>query len=338
MVKEKASLSEWRSLYELAIEYKNLKPWQHICEADHILLKPFKNDVICACSVLGYEQTSCRGAAIYIGDDAVQDYFDFIDRVDIPDYQNFRFQSYIAVYFGSREETTPSDRKLIDILGYKFRGRNNWVYFRKYDKVFAPSELNRSEVLDMITSLRELNELLKAYIREEVSVEFDDDEILMREFDNDKNLWINYGTKYEVPGAYYKIYDLQDELEKRRLMNKKITSSVIEADIIYLPTIIKDDCFDEPIFPRFLTVVDEKCGYIIEQYPLKPSDNYLELFFKVIINYIMNYNKPRKIIFRNFDAMFAFEDFFRELGIKTEVRDELVAIDRIASDMLERFC
>ena len=30
MVKEKASLSEWRRLYELAIEYKNLKPWQYM--------------------------------------------------------------------------------------------------------------------------------------------------------------------------------------------------------------------------------------------------------------------------------------------------------------------
>lgn len=337
-MQEQASLSEWKRLYELAIEYKNLKPWQHICEADHILFKPFKNDIICACSVLGYERIDCRGAAIYIGDNAVQDYFDFIDRANIPNYQNFRFQSYIAVYFGSRDETTPRDRQIIDRLGYKFRGRNNWVYFRKYDKVFAPSELKRNEVLDMITSLAELNELLKAYIEDEVSVDFEEDEILMREYNNEENSWINYATKFEVPGAYYKIYDLDNELEKRRLKKKKSSFSVIEADVIYLPTIIDDDRFEGPILPRFLTVVDEKREYIIEQYPLKPSDNYLELLFKIIVNYIMNNDKPKKIIFRNFDAMFAFEDFFRELGIITEVKDELIVIDKITSDMLEHFC
>lgn len=337
-MQEQASLSEWKRLYELAIEYKNLKPWQHICEADHILLKPFKNDIICACSVLGYERIDCRGAAIYIGDNAVQDYFDFIDRVDIPNYQNFRFQSYIAVYFGSRDETTPRDRQIIDMLGYKFRGRNNWIYFRKYDKIFAPSELKRNEVLDMITSLAELNELLKAYIQEEVSVDFEEDEILMREYNNDNNSWINYGTKFEVPGAYYKIYDMDNELEKRRLKKKKSSFSVIEADVIYLPTIINDDRFEGPILPRVLTVVDEKREYIIEQYLLKPSDNYLEILFKIIVNYIISNEKPKKIIFRNFEAMFAFEDFLRELGIITEVKDELIAIDKITEDMLERFC
>lgn len=161
-MKEKATLEEWKELYEVTVKIKELNPWKYFWDVDIITLILPENEEPVYCSVMG-RGGEFYGIGFYFGFDALDNFYKIIETTDMPPQQIQRFQedNVIICYFGDREELFKEELQIVKALGLKFRGRNNWIYFRSFKKGYAPYILNKEEVLKQTAIMRHLLQALK---------------------------------------------------------------------------------------------------------------------------------------------------------------------------------
>ena len=97
-------------------------------------------------------------------------------KLNIPEAYAIGEQEAMYLSFGSRTDIDNEQYEVIKELGYRFRGKNHWIYFSKAKPGFFPMILNKHEVEKMTTYLKELTEGLQQF--EKQSIEFKEHNML----------------------------------------------------------------------------------------------------------------------------------------------------------------
>lgn len=103
-------------------------------------------------------------------------------------------QKNLTCYWGNREELSDKQRKTIKELGYKYRGKNQWLYFMSFEPGYYPYNLDQDEVLRMTEHFQDLEFALQYYEKMDVPVDFEKGNMFYFEFGKDKKTW-NFGEK-----------------------------------------------------------------------------------------------------------------------------------------------
>lgn len=328
-----ATLEEWRDLYDIAIKLKEMKPWEELWDMDLITILPHEKDEPCICSVMG-KGGEYYGIGVYIGIQAIQNFFVISNNEDIPSHQLMRYQNNILCNFGSRDELTKKERDIIKELGLKFRGKNNWIYFRVFEKGYASYMPNRSEVLELTDILGHLYMAIKA-LRDGLKVDFEGGKTLMRRFSEEDNLWVNYEMPVFIPEIKYPIPTLEDELLVKRLKKKGTDNSILELDIAYLNLTINEKGYDKPLITRLCVLVDTRSGVLLSQIMVKPEDDEIDVVFGIIINHILQKGKPKRIIVRDGYIFSILMDLCKKMGIEVLISQKLIGIDEFIESLYE---
>ncbi|MBU5268610.1 DUF7309 domain-containing protein [Clostridium cochlearium] len=328
-----ATLEEWRDLYDIAIKLKEMKPWEELWDMDLITILPHEKDEPCICSVMG-KGGEYYGIGVYIGIQAIQNFFVISNNEDIPSHQLMRYQNNILCNFGSRDELTKKERDIIKELGLKFRGKNNWIYFRVFEKGYASYMPNRSEVLELTDILGHLYMAIKA-LRDGLKVDFEGGKTLMRRFSEEDNLWVNYEMPVFIPEIKYPIPTLEDELLVKRLKKKGTDNSILELDIAYLNLTINEKGYDKPLITRLCVLVDTRSGVLLSQIMVKPEDDEIDVVFGIIINHILQKGKPKRIIVRDGYIFSILMDLCKKIGIEVLISQKLIGIDEFIESLYE---
>ena len=101
----------------------------------------------------------CYGISVYKEYDAFNSFvmLTMQERMNLSvEYAMFN-QHNLTCCWGNREELSAKQRKIIKTLGYKYRGKNNRLYFMSYEPGYCPYNLNQNEVLRMTELLGELS-------------------------------------------------------------------------------------------------------------------------------------------------------------------------------------
>ncbi|MHC1681909.1 MAG: hypothetical protein AB6733_03005 [Clostridiaceae bacterium] len=324
-MRKEATLEEWKELYDVAGKVKELKPWEQLWDMDLITILLKDREEPCVCSVMG-KGGECYAIGAYNGISAIHNFFVMADSYDIPAHQLIRYQNNIMCYFGNRDELTKKELNLIKELGLKFRGKNNWIYFRVFETGYAQYTPDKQQVLELTEILKNLYMAIKALYRG-VTVDFEDGNTLMRRFDVGSNQWINYEMPVFIPEVIYPVPTIEDEVLIQRLKNLHKDKSVLELDIAYINSTINDRNFDKPISPRLCILVEGRSGMILSQTMITPEDNQVDAVFNVIINYIFQKGKPKKIFVRDNYIFSILKDLCKQVGIELEVSGSLRGID-----------
>lgn len=326
-MRKEAYIEQWQELYEIAIKIKELKPWEHLWDMDTITLSLAEKDSV-LCSVMG-RGGEFYGIGAYIGDNAISNFFTMLEEEDIPPDQMVRYQddNIIMCNFGSRDELTSKELKLIKELGFKFRGKNNWIYFQSYKKGYTPYMLDQEEVEQAIEIFQNLYMSLRAYIEEGLEVDFENGHTLMRVYKPEEELWINFGTPLLIPESNYVIPILKDEILIKRISKLKQNKGIWQFDISYLNVIVNDKEYDRPANGRICIIADKASGLMINQNMISPTDDDLQTVFDVIIPSFMDYGRPQKILVRDEYLYYILKDFCERTKVKLEIKGRLDAID-----------
>jgi len=67
-------------------------------------------------------------------------------------------------YFGNRDELSSKELKVIKNLGLKFRGKNEWIYFRSFETGYVPYILDQAQVVQLILVFKQLYMALKCFV------------------------------------------------------------------------------------------------------------------------------------------------------------------------------
>lgn len=326
-MRKEANLEQWSKLYEVAIMIKELKPWEHLCDVDIITIAiPNKEPFYCSIMGAGSE---CYAIGTYIGFDAINNFYNLLDKDDIPADQMIRYQddNVIMCYFGDREELTNKELKLIKDLGLKFRGKNNWTYFHSFQKGYVPYMLNEEEVLQETEVLQHLYMALKAHLEHGIKVEFDNGNTLMRIYSPEDDLWLNFEAPIQIPPRQYMIPVLEDEILITQLRKIKASRIEWELDIAHLYTTVNDKKYDRPVSGRICILTDKNNGMVIDQNMLTPMDDDIQAIFNIVIYNIFEHGRPTKIFVRDEEIYYKVEDLCKRTNINLEIRGRLDAID-----------
>ncbi|MGI6449124.1 MAG: DUF7309 domain-containing protein [Desulfitobacteriia bacterium] len=335
MRRNEAGLEQWHDLYDVTMRIKSLQPWEHLWDMDLVTLQLPEFEQPFFVSVMG-RNGECFAIAVMEGADALLDFYRLADSGDIPSGQLIRYQNNMTCYFGDREELSKSERDTIKELGLKFRGRNQWIYFRSFARGYAPFTLDQEQVVKLTRVFQELFMALKAFLENQIPVDFENGQTIYRYFDSEKGLWVTTGGTLKRPLKKYRVPVVEDEVLIKRLKGQKKTESELEIDTLYLNAIINHAESGRPIMPVMVILADHDSGMLIDQEIISPGDDDIFTILGILIDYIENSGRPKKVVARDEEMAHLLSDLCRRVDIQVEIKGRLEAIDTFAEEF-EKF-
>lgn len=344
MKQELPGIEENKKLYEIALQYKELSPWNWMWDSDVFGVQNPENGEIGYCCVLGRAGME-YGLLVYLGTEGLKAYLKTQSRKFHPDdmdsLDSLHIQKCLNLFFEDRTHLTKRDLKIINTLGLEFRGPRSYPFFRSFEPGYFPWYLNREEVkyltivlqqvIGVCSRFKENPEMLKSpspgkfFVR---TVKKEGDDLLWRDE------WIEPSIKETV-----EIVESQIDKEFIEEIKKKVSlrHQIWETDIFYSPfPIAKKN--ERPYFPHMFLWVDNKSGQILHHYIVEPTKQYSSEFIKQFLNLIQNIKvMPEKILVKKAQPLILLKPFASALGIKLEIVEELNMVKEARLYMREFF-
>lgn len=316
----------FKELYDVTIKIKEMEPWKYFYDIDLITLIIPNRDETIYCSIMGRGKEH-YDIGVYPGVNQLLGLLK-ISEGKIPEHQYNRYNNSLQCTFGNRDDVSDEQYDIINHLGYKFAGENNWIYFKSSVKGYMPSIIINQEAKFLLDVYKHLYETIKDYIENNMEVDFENGESLFRKYDYANNLWYTYAAPLSKPEVCDKEYIIKDELQIARLKNKKRNSSNIEIDTVYLNTPVRDEKYDDLLLPRMTICADINSGVIVNQnlsnvVESKEDKDIIDMF----IGYINYYGRPRCVYVRDEFIENLLSDICEKLRIEIIVSDKMYVID-----------
>ncbi len=333
-MREEATLEQWRQLYEVALDITVMHPWEEMYDTDIVTIKLRGKDEPYYFSILGYAE-ECYGIVCYMGDDSFGAMLDFTKSgIEEPTDMMIR-QDSLTMYLGDRDEVEKADYETIKALGYKFRGKNRWMYFQSFKARFAPCRMNKDEVLLLTEYYEHLLEALKEHLKGGLEVDFEGGQSLTRYFSEDKQAWVTEALPVNMPSSKFPSVKMSDGSQFDALKAKKKIKAELELGLVLMPTSISDKKFDRPYFPLLLVLADRSNGMVIKYELIEPDGDYIAAVFGAMADFIYSNGKPKAVYVASAIVWHILENICEQLGIKLVLAESLESIDQMMSGLLQ---
>lgn len=336
-MRKEAGMGEWKRLYDLATRIKELKPWEDFWDLDLICLRDGEKEDSAFVSILG-KGGECYGLVIYEGYQELNTFMMMLNQEALNLSTEFVMgnQSNLSCYWGSRDELTDMERGIIKEIGYKFRGINQWLYFRSYKEGYYPYRLDQDEVQRMCYYLEILEEAILKYRSEEVKVNFQSGEMYVYSIDpeTDNRYWGAEALPFVT--FSYRSLTLDDKEMEDKLRKVPVNSYVLEMDIVYQAGKINGKSYERPGNVRMITIAEARSGLIMKVQPLNPEDDQLVEIANSLIDFIVQFGAPKEIHVGNILVEGALEELCMIIGTKLRRVKRLQVIDDFINGTEER--
>ena len=332
--RREADLEEWRALYEAAMRLKEIKPWETFWDMDLITLEGEWEDEVFV-SILG-KGGDCYGISVYEGLDGLNDFMllTLSEKMNLSSEYAMFSQNNLTCYWGNREELTREQWQTVKDLGYKFRGKNQWLYFLSYQRGYFPYNMDKSEVLRMTGYLKMLADAVEYYRKNEIKVDFEHENTYFYSADGDEI------TAGELPlpftGCNFPVLTLTDENLLEDLRKSEKCNAVLEADIAYTGAAVMDERYQRPANPCLCLVADAHSGLMLKAEMAGPEKDAGVTLAEALIGFIFHFGAPKEIRVGNVIIEATLEQICRESGIRLRRVKKLKAIEEFRQEM-QRF-
>lgn len=311
------TIEQWSKLYEVAINIKRQAPWQTLWDTDLITIMLPGHAEPVFISVLGRDG-DCYGICVYPGYHAVEGHYRLLDSDADPSVDPISYQNCLLCCYGSRDELAPKEREIIKTLGHKFRGQDNWIYFRAMKAGFYPWFIDAEQAELLIAALQNFVMAYSHYARGTTKVDFEGGQTLARAYEASRDEWLNAAMpKLLIPETKYNV-TFSNELLLHRLKKAKSNRGTLELDIFYLPEPVQENPADAPYFPRIVLLFEQENGMLIDQKLIEPSETNERCISEMLVKAVTTYGKPDMLIVRDKYFLRYVSSFCSQLGIEVE--------------------
>jgi len=337
------TMSDWRALYQAALEFKEIEAWTWMYDSDVFGVQDPVSEEIGYCCVMG-ALGEIFALAVYQDSEGLASYFKIADQSSQPEdmlemMEIALVQKCLMASFGARKELTDQDRQVIKSLGLKFRGRTAWPLFRSYRPAYFPWYLTADEAKFLTLALQQAKE---------VCLRFRDDRDLLEP--PREGLWFVRVPKKTRQGLVWEdawlepapfIEEITSKpIKEARLTRLKQTARRVQAawetDVFFSPIPVQDEKGERPYYPYMMMVVDHASGFILGQEMMTPEEHLVELADRFVSLAEMLNVLPAELWVRRQVVYSLLEPFTSRLGVKLYLVNELVAVKE-AQTALMRF-
>lgn len=336
-MRKEASIEQWKELYEAGTRIKELKPWEKFWDMDLIGIGYGAEEEIVFFSILG-RGGDCYGIAVYEGYEGLNSFLMLAMQESMnlaTEYVMFN-QRNLTCYWGDRDELSDQQRKIIKELGYKYRGKNQWLYFLSFEPGYYPYNMDEEEVLRMTVYLQDLELVLCYYDEMDVQVDFEAGNMFLFSFAKDKKTW-GFG-EMPLPFTAFQFENLMitDEELLADLGSTPKCDAVLEADVSVLGAMVTDKKYDRPANPALSLLGDANTGTVIKFEMLGPEDDAIVMLAEILIGFIFQFGAPKEIRVSNIIVEAGLEQICNVCGIKLRRVKRLKGLDDFIHSM-QRF-
>ena len=336
MKKTEPSIKDWKSLYDAAIAFRKIEPWEWMRETDIFGVQNPQTGEIGYCCIMG-EMGEMLAIAVYLGTGGLEGYLTIRRGQIQPDNPDSLFiQNCLMLSFENRKLVQEDDREIINELGLKFRGKNAWPVFRRYEPGYFPWFLNRDEVLYMTNALQQATG---------ICLRFKDDAKLFRapakdqylvraaEEKNGRVLWKDDWRKPSLPEKKEQgFFKPVDEVRFQRLKKTaRPTPAIWEIDFFYAPTPVLEG--ERPFFPYAIMIIDHDTGFVIHMH-LAETRLYQKEFLEKFLDCIETTSViPLEILVRKEEAVKLLKAYASRFNIRLSQVKKLRNTDHARREM-----
>jgi hypothetical protein len=322
-----------KKLYALMARVKELKPWEGLWDTEFVLINlPDRAEPV-LCSVIGRNGESF-GILVYPGFASILSLFRL--RNEDPDTGNpftvLGYQNSFSCQLGDRDELFPDERARLKGLGISFRGRNQWVYFRKSLPGRLPWYIDGGEADLLIQVLTCFIEAYTVYAEGGLSIDFDSQALACRYSAKNKK-WIVGAEK--LPQVPVEMDEYRVEIgEVEPLRFKNLTETVVEAETLYLPHTAGVDKEGLPLLMRLNILLDHETGMLLTQgFPALDEDGNASLL-DLLVDFIKDNGRPETVMVRDEFAAAVMKDFCGKIGVNLVYTEGMPMIDSFIQTVL----
>lgn len=333
-MREEASLEQWKVLYETATRIKELKPWEKFWDMDLIGVSRGNEENTVFFSILG-RGGDCYGIGVYEGYEGLNSFLMVTMQQSMnlaPEYAMFH-QKNLTCFWGNREELTDKQRKIIKELGYKYRGKNQWLYFLSFEPGYYPYNMDKDEVLRLSKYLQDLELALKCYDKEKVEVDFEKGNMFLVVLEEDRKIK-SYGEQ-PLPFTAFQFGNLliTDEELLSKLEKVPKCNAILEADVSVLGASISDKKYDRPANPALSLLGDANTGTIIKFEMVEPKEDAIVMLAEILIGFIFQFGAPKEVRVSNIIVEAGLEQICNMCGIKLRRVKRLQGLDEFKHNL-----
>lgn len=336
-MRREADIEQWKELYEIATRIKEKKPWEKFWDMDLIGIGDGREEETAFISILG-RGGDCYGIVVYEGYEGLNDFMMLTMQSNLnlsTEYVMFN-QKNLTCYWGNREELTEAQRKIVRELGYKYRGKNQWLYFLSYAPGYYPYQLDQDEVVRMTDYMKKLERALELYEEKNISVKFDKGNMFYVEFDG-KNQ-VKKAEERSLPFTFfdYGRLEITDEELLDELREASTCNVILEADVGALGAAVRDKKYDRPANPPVCVIAEAATGMILRYEMQEPEDDVIVSLAEEIIGFILHAGAPKEIRVSNILVEAGLEQICETCKIKLRRVKRLAAVDDFRREMNRR--
>jgi len=334
------TLQEWGDLYEAAIGFKNIAPWNWMWDSDLFGVQNPENGEIGYCCVMG-KLGEHFALAVYMGTDGLQGYLKNRSIEDPEkDLDMLHYQKCLMASFEDRHFLQEPDIQVINMLRLKFRGAHSWPLFRSYEPGYFPWRLTGEEAIYLNLVLR---------LAMDVALRFKDNPDLLHATkensylvsvpvnDNGSRVWRDEWRKPAPARKAEVVVGLIDNERLEKINSMRMSRhGVWEVDIFFSSAPIRENDA-RPYFPHTFLCIDHDSRFIYAVYLAAAADHVQE-FRNQFLN-IFNQDRcmPREILVREENTFALLGDIAARLGIKLRRVKELRAVEDARRSMSDFF-
>ena len=224
-------------------------------------------------------------------------------------------------------------RETIKQLGYKYRGKNNWLYFMSYEPGYYPCNLDQDEVRRMTVHLERLEMAFDHYKNMETPVNFDQENMFACVYSADRDAWDFCEKPLPFTDYNFGALVITDEELLTQLGKAPKGKLVLEADIRPLGASNADKKYKKPANPEMSILVEARTGMVIacdmnepeEDARIKLAEDLCELIFRLGV--------PEEIRVSNVIVEAVLEQICTTCGIKLRQVKRLAKLDEFMETM-----
>lgn len=333
------NIDEWRLLYEAALSFKALKPWEWMDESFFFGVKNPEGDETAYCSIMGRSGEHYAIAA-YEGFEGLNSILGMINEDRQPASEDIMFMiKCLMCSFENRDLLMPGDQKIIKELGLKFRGKNEWPLFRDYKPGFVPWFLGAKQCR-FLTHI--INQAIDVSLRCRADMKMLETEnpftFLVRTpvpGTSGELGWVDEYASPDIPEKNLISFEISDEVRAHKIRSYKVNKQLaLECDIFYIPVPVKEK--GRPYYPRACMLVGHNSGSIVSFVMFKSLAEEGYKCLDMLLEHIEQQKQlPSKILVSNEETYALFSDVCRQLNIRLEDVDYLDFTEEAKGDMFQ---
>jgi len=339
MTHRKATLEEWRALYEAACEFRKQACWNWMRDNQIFGIQNQKTGEIGYCTVMGHNDEHFA-LGVYKGAEGLSTLVEILEDPCFPQgIEGLHRQRCLMVSFENREFISEEDHHVIKKLGLWFKGDNAWPRFRDFTPGFHPWYLNADQCKFLTIVLYEAIDMAER-VKDDAEMLYPEDEYLwltrvahiVEERLEWKDEWLEAqeSPDTEIPeGTGVEVDENRLEKIAAKAGNHR---GIWELGSFYAPQPIQEKD-ERPYYPRLIMYLDHDSGAVLSftlsrlgRFEQDVLDSFLDMLEKAD-------HFPAEIQASEISIIILLHSITEALGIKIEVFPELEGVEAVKESM-----